>query len=84
MGEVFPIIAGIIIGLLVSRIGAVRTRWIAATILTLAAGAAATFLSGESVESWAFVFVDIGLIALAAAIAWGLATFVARRVAVAR
>ena len=84
MGEVFPIVAGVIIGLIVSRIGAVRARWITAIILTLVAGVAATFLSGEAEESWAFVLVDIGLVAVAAAIAWGLATFVARRVAAAR
>ncbi len=84
MGEVFPVIAGIIIGLLVSRIGGVRSRWITATLLTVIAGAAATFLSGESRESWGFVFVDIGLVALAAGIAWGVATVVARRVVSAR
>ena len=48
MGEVFPVVAGALIGLLVSRIPAVRTRWIVATVLTLLAGFAATFLSGES------------------------------------
>lgn len=81
MGEVFPVIAGVLIGLLASRLPAVRTRWIVSTLLTLIAGFAATFLSGESEESWAFVLVDIGLVAIVAAISWGIATMVTRRLA---
>jgi 1,4-dihydroxy-2-naphthoate octaprenyltransferase len=84
MGEIFPLVAGALIGLLVSRIAAIRTRWIVSTILTLLAGAAATVLSGEAAESWAFVLVDIGLVAVTAAIVWGIATFVASRVGQAR
>ena len=80
MGEVFPIVAGALIGLLASRIAAMRLRWIVSAILTLFAGGAATLLSGEAAESWAFILVDIGLVALTAAIVWGVATFVARRV----
>jgi 1,4-dihydroxy-2-naphthoate octaprenyltransferase len=80
MGEIFPIVAGALIGLLASRIMAMRTRWAVSAILTLLAGAAATFLSGEAEESWAFLLVDIGLVAITAAIVWGIATLVARRV----
>ena len=80
MGEIFPIVAGALIGLLASRIMALRLRWIVSTILTLFAGGAATFLSGEAAESWAFVLVDIGLVAITAAIVWGVAALVTRRV----
>ncbi len=80
MGEVFPVLAGALIGLLASRLAAVRMRWIVTTILTVVAGVAATFLSGEAAESWAFVLVDIGLVAIVAVIAWGVATLVTRRV----
>lgn len=80
MGEVFPVLAGALIGLLASRLAAVQMRWIVTTILTVVAGVAATFLSGEAAESWAFVLVDIGLVAIVAVIAWGVATLVTRRV----
>ena len=79
MGEVFPVVAGAIIGMIASRIAALRLRWIVAGLLTLAAGFGATFFSGEAEESWAFVLVDIGIVAIVAAIVWGIATYVARR-----
>ncbi len=80
MGEIFPIVAGALIGLLSSRIMAMRTRWVVSALLTLLAGGAATFLSGEAAESWAFVLVDIGLVGITAAIACGIAMLVTRRV----
>jgi len=79
MHELFPLVAGVVIGLIASRIPAVRTRWLVALVLTVVCAAAATFLSGESEERWAFILVDLGEVAVVAAIAWGLATFVARR-----
>lgn len=81
MGEIFPVLAGVLLGLLISRIPVARARWIGATVLTVLAGVAATFLSGEAAESWAFVLVDIGLVAIVTAITWGLATLVTRRLA---
>ncbi len=80
MGEIFPIVAGALIGLLSSRIMAMRTRWVVSALLTLLAGGAATFLSGEAAESWAFVLVDIGLVGITAAIVCGIAMLVTRRV----
>ncbi len=81
MEELFPIVAGVVIGLIASRIPSVRTGVIVAAILTVIAAAAATFFSGEAGETWAFIFVDLLEVALAAAITWGLATLVARRLA---
>lgn len=81
MAELFPVAAGIVVGLIVSRIPNMRVRLIVAAILTLACAATATFISGESEESWAFIFVDIGEVAIVAAITWGLVTLATRRLA---
>lgn len=79
MHELFPVVAGILVGVIASRVAATRLRYIVGAVLTLLFGAAATMLSGEAVESWAFVLVDIGLVALAAFIAYGAITLVERR-----
>lgn len=81
MGELFPIVAGILVGLIASRIARGRTRALVAVALTILFGVAATLVSGEARESWAFVFVDVGLVALAAAIAWGAASLASNRLA---
>ncbi len=81
MGELFPIVAGILVGSIASRIARGRTRALVGVALTVLFGVTATLLSGEARESWAFVFVDLGLVALAAAIAWGAATLVSTRLA---
>ena len=84
MEELFPLMAGVVVGLVASRIAGVRVRLIVAAILTVVFAAAATLFSGEAAESWAFIFVDIGEVAIVAAITWGIATMVTRRVAQSR
>ena len=84
MEELFPLVAGVVVGLIASRIASMRVRLIVAAVLTLIFAATATLISGEAAESWAFIFVDIGEVAIVAAITWGIATFVARRVAQSR
>jgi hypothetical protein len=84
MEELFPLVAGVVVGLIASRIASTRVRLIVATVLTLVFATTATLISGEAAESWAFIIVDIGEVAIVAAIAWGIATFVARRVAQSR
>jgi uncharacterized membrane protein YeaQ/YmgE (transglycosylase-associated protein family) len=81
MGELFPIVAGILVGIIASRIARGRMRALVGVALTVLFGVTATLLSGEARESWAFVFVDLGLVALAAVIAWGAATLASNRLA---
>ncbi len=81
MGDLFPIVAGILVGIIASRIARGHTRALVGVALTVLFGVTATLLSGEARESWAFVFVDLGLVALAAAIAWGTATLASNRLA---
>jgi hypothetical protein len=66
MNELFPIGIGIILGLVfAARFRVLRPFWIKA-VLVLIPGAASTILSGEYHDSWGFVLVDIGEVALAA------------------
>jgi hypothetical protein len=65
MNELLPIAMGLFSGLL---IGALTTRrglitWLALSVIL---GAAATFITGEWRVSWAFLLIDIPLVACAA------------------
>ena len=60
MDEVFPVLAGIVVGLATH---AVRPIWLKAFLigsLGIALGAAASWLSGELAVSWVYVFIDAG------------------------
>ncbi|HJZ48096.1 MAG TPA: hypothetical protein VKE41_13050 [Roseiflexaceae bacterium] len=68
MTEVFPVVAGLVIGLVVQRIPSLRLRALALFMLSVLAGVAASFVSGELLVSWDFFFVDIPLVFLAAVV----------------
>lgn len=87
MGEIkefFPVVIGLVIGLACSRISAPRVRFGVMAALAVVIGALWSMTVGEFSESPAFALVDIGLVAIGAAIAYGLATLVWRRQAQAR
>ena len=66
MDELYPIGVGILLGILFSlRLSLLRPIWRKA-LLVAVAGASATIVSGEYTESWGFLIVDIGEVALAA------------------
>jgi hypothetical protein len=56
MYEVFPIIAGVVIALLVPRFVGERQRKIAYAVLGILTAAAATIIAGEE---WFFIFIDL-------------------------
>ena len=67
MDEVFPVLAGVVVGL---GTFAVRPIWLKATllgVLGVALGALASWVAGELAISWAYIFIDIGQV-LAASI----------------
>ncbi len=66
MNEVFPIAAGVVIGLLTLRIGPSRLRIAALITLSVIFGTLATIVSGEVHLSWGFFPVDIALVLVAA------------------
>ncbi len=76
MQEIFPVMAGVLVGVIAMRVASLRLRAIAIALLSVLFGVAASAVSGELALSWEFVLVDIPLVAISA-----LATvFVLRRV----
>jgi hypothetical protein len=68
MNEILPITFGLIVGLLMGTLTA-RRRLIAWLGASAALGVAATYLTGEWRISWAFLLVDIPLVAGTAVVA---------------
>lgn len=76
MHEIFPVVAGVLVGVIAMRIASLQVRAIVIALLSVLFGVAASAVSGELALSWEFVLVDIPLVAISA-----LATvFVLRRV----
>ena len=65
MNEILPVTFGVIAGLVMGSVTVRRPQavWIG---LSAVLGVAATFLTGEWQTSWAFMLVDVPLVALAA------------------
>ncbi|HEY3417090.1 MAG TPA: hypothetical protein VGM23_09425 [Armatimonadota bacterium] len=63
MNELFPIVAGLVVGAL---LGLIRPsmRFLVGFILAIILGGLATFISGEFEISWGFLLVDIPLVAV--------------------
>ncbi|MFN3337835.1 MAG: hypothetical protein ACK42I_10095 [Thermomicrobium sp.] len=66
MGEILPISAGVVVGLLCWRIASVRLRTAALVILSVIFGALASLLTGELALTWGFLLIDIPLVFLVA------------------
>jgi hypothetical protein len=68
MEELIPIILGIILGALIGRSTTGITRIVLSVAAVLVSGASATILSGEYVESWIYLLLDLGEAALGLAL----------------
>ena len=66
MDELFPIAAGLVLGILFATGFHWFRSWWIRIVLVLAAGVSATMLSGEYRENWGFALVDVGEVALLA------------------
>jgi ABC-type Co2+ transport system permease subunit len=66
MHELFPIAAGVLVGLLTFRIAQPRWRAAALVVMSVVFGFAASAISGELALSWGFLLIDIPLVFLAA------------------
>jgi len=64
--EFFPIAAGLLCGLLLGSLTA-RRRVLVGLVFSVLAGVLATIVSGEWRISWAFLLIDIPLVAVCAA-----------------
>ena len=63
MNELFPIVAGLLCGLVLGSLTAKR-RIFVGVVFALVAGLLATIVSGEWRISWAFLLIDIPLVAI--------------------
>jgi hypothetical protein len=72
MTEIFPVSAGVIVGLATFQLPSSALRWGVLGVLGIALGVAASVLSGELAVGWWFALVDIGQVLLAGAITWTL------------
>jgi hypothetical protein len=69
MDEVFPVLAGVIVGLVVPTvISPSRVRWVMLVALSVSLGFVATWMSGELAISAGYLLIDIAQV-LGAAIA---------------
>ena len=77
MYEVFPVVAGVIIGLLVPRFVAStqQRRWVFA-FLGIAVAALATIIAGEE---WFFIFIDLAEVFLAIGITIYVVNYLSQR-----
>jgi len=66
MGEILPISAGILVGLICWRIASVRLHTAALVVLSVLFGALASLVNGELALSWGFLLIDIPLVFLVA------------------
>jgi hypothetical protein len=70
MNEIFPVIAGVVIGLLIPRF--MTPRWGACILafLSIVCGAFASWISGELKISWAYILIDTAQVAVAGLLVW--------------
>jgi uncharacterized membrane protein YeaQ/YmgE (transglycosylase-associated protein family) len=70
MDEVFPVLAGVIVGLVVPTVvsSSSNVRWIVLVVLSVVLGVVASWISGELAISAAYLLIDIAQV-LGAAIA---------------
>jgi len=79
MDEVFPVLAGVIIGLVVPVVVPSRLRWLALGVLSVAFGFVASFISGELAISSIYILIDVVQVLGGALATWVLAAAWRRR-----
>ena len=66
MYEIFPVVAGVLVGSITMRIANIRLRTLAFVVLSVIFGIAATTISGEFVIGWEFLLIYIPLVMVSA------------------
>jgi hypothetical protein len=79
MDEVFPVLAGIALGLVILRIESRTWRWLALGLAGIALGVTASWVSGELAISWSYVVIDTAQVLAAAVMTSVLASVWRRR-----
>jgi hypothetical protein len=79
MDEVFPVLAGVVVGLAIHHITSTRLRILIVAASSLVFGAVASFVSGELAVSWVYLVIDAAQVFVAASLTAVLAAFWRRR-----
>ena len=79
MAEVFPVLAGIVVGLVAYSIASRRLQALFTAVMSLAFGVTASWVSGELAVSWLYAAIDVWQVLLAAVLTTGLVTIWRRR-----
>jgi hypothetical protein len=77
--ELVPLVSGFAVGLALGAIRPSLRPWVGAA-LAVVLGVAATVVTGEFKTSWAFVLIDIPLVAIAAVLGLAVARQLTRRI----
>ena len=72
MDELFPVVSGVVLGIVVAGIRPSLRLWIGIP-LSIALGLAATVVSGEFEFGWEYLLIDIPLVAVSAGLSFTLA-----------
>jgi len=72
MDEVFPVVSGVVLGIVVAGIRPSLRLWIGIPV-SIVLGLAATVLSGEFEVGWEYLLIDIPLVAVSAGLSFTLA-----------
>jgi hypothetical protein len=72
MDELFPVVSGVVLGIVVAGIRPSLRLWIGIPVSILL-GLAATALSGEFEVGWEYLLIDIPLVAVSAGLSFTLA-----------
>ena len=72
MDELFPVVSGVVLGIVVAGIRPSLGLWIGIPV-SIVLGLAATVLSGEFEVGWEYLLIDIPLVAVSAGLSFTLA-----------
>ena len=72
MDEVFPVLAGVIVGLVVPTVMSSRLRWPMLLVVSVALGAVASWISGELAVSAVYILIDVAQVLGASVATWAL------------
>lgn len=72
MDELFPVVSGVVLGIVVAGIRPSLRLWIGIPV-SIVLGLAATVLSGEFEVGWEYLLIDIPLVAASAGLSFTLA-----------
>jgi len=79
MDEVVPVVLGAVLGFAIWQFGPGRARLLLSIAAVVLSGVLATVFSGEYVESWIYLLLDLGEAAIGLALGFAAAHWLTRR-----